>query len=200
MAMKTLWFWKGLPLNDKWNYVANYATDEHEHPSLVSSDICPTEAQAASSCTLDDSGLLVVHLDDEQWASVPELWYIFEEINSPVHMFALHAMTGGNFKKGTVVCPRDISNFGVRQSDRVGFVRWFKEDSRIQQITVVEEWRRRRVSTALIGVADILVVSGSLGRFLNGGDITTSDGEALRAAWSHSSRVLPRTGSVDNQS
>jgi hypothetical protein len=54
------------------------------------------------------------------------------------------------------------------------------------------------VTLALFGVADLVIVSGSYGPYLNGGEVTTSDGETLRDAWSGSKRVTPRIGSVEN--
>jgi hypothetical protein len=198
MAMKTVWFWKGPPLNSKWSVVAAYATDEHPYPSTVEEDVCPTESKAHSSCTIDKNGNLVVMLIDEQFSLVPELWYVLEETTFPTDMVALHAMTGGAFPNGTVVATGDINKFGFKVSDRVGFVKWFRKDSRLQQVSVGENWRRMRISTALISVADMVVKSGEYGPYLNGGDITTADGEELRKAWIKSTRVTPRIGSVEN--
>ena len=198
MAMKTVWFWKGPQLNSKWSVVAAYATDEHPHPSTVEGDVCPTKSEAHSSCSIDKNGNLVVTLLDEQFSLVPELWYVLEETTFPTDMVALHAMTGGAFPDGTVVATGDINRFGFKVSDRVGFVKWFRKDSRLQQVSVGENWRRMRISTALISVADMVVKSGNYGLYLNGGDITTANGEELRKAWSESTRVTPRIGSVKN--
>ena len=198
MAMKTVWFWKGPPLNSKWSVVAAYATEEHPHPSTVEGDVFPTKSEAHSSCSIDKNGNLVVTLLDEQFSLVPDLWYVLEETTFPTDMVALHAMTGGAFLNGTVVATRDINKFGFKVSDRVGFVKWFRKDSRLQQVSVGENWRRMRISTALISVADIVVKSGNYGPYLNGGDITTANGEELRKAWSESTRVTPRIGSVEN--
>lgn len=198
MAMKTVWFWKGPPLSSKWSVVAAYATDEHPHPSTVEGDVCPTKSEAHSSCSIDKNGNLVVTLLDEQFSLVPDLWYVLEETTSPTDMVALHAMTGGAFPNGTVVATGDINKFGFKVSDRVGFVKWFRKDSRLQQVSVGENWRRMRISTALISVADMVVKSGDYGPHLNGGDITTTDGEELRKAWIKSSRATPRIGSVEN--
>lgn len=178
--------------------VANYANNEHPHPSTIESDICPTESEKFSSCSLDEYGNLVVNLSDEQFLGAPELWYILEETSSPIDMVTIHAMIGGAFPNGTVVAVRDIRNFSINPHDRVGFIKWFREDSRMQQIYVSDDWRRKRISTTLIAVADIVVISGSYGKYLNGGDITTSDGEKLRETWKNSPRVIPRIGSVES--
>jgi hypothetical protein len=112
-------------------------------------------------------------------------------------MVSIHAMAGGEFPKGTVLTVKDVGGIKLTASDRVGFVRWFRSDSRLQQVMVNEIWRRKRISTVLISVADVVIMSGNYGPHLNGGDITTSDGEELRKAWSESSRVNPRIGKVE---
>ena len=91
-----------------------------------------------------------------------------------------------------------IKNKFGGHSERVGFLQWFKQDSKIQQIFVEEKWRRKRVTLALFGVADLVIVSGNYGPYLNGGEVTTNDGETLRNAWAGSLRVNPRIGSVKN--
>lgn len=197
MAMKTVWFWKGPKLNNNWFTVANFATDEYEKPSTVVTEICPTDEKALSFTQLDNSGNLVVKTNDEQFDGSPELWYIIEETKMPVEMIGIHGMCCGSFPEGTVIKIKDLEQFGINKDNRVGFVRWFKKDSRLQQVYTAEQWRRKRVSTKLIAIADIVIVSGELGPYLNGGDITTEDGEKLREAWSHSSRVIPQTGSVE---
>ena len=196
MAMKTVWFWKGPPLNSKWSVVATYATDEHPHPFTVESKVCPTKSDPHSFVMADERERLVVRLTDEQFDGVPDLWYILEENSQPTDMVTIHAMGGGMFPNGTVLMVKDVVGLQISASDRVGFVRWFRSDSRLQQVMVSEMWRRKRISTVLISVADVVVMSGNYGPHLNGGDITTADGEELRKAWSTSMRVTPRIGSV----
>lgn len=196
MALKTVWFWKGAPLNSNWCSVTAYSTDEHPHPSIIESDIEPTTSQPHSLCSLDDGGRLVVSFVDKQFDGIPELWFILEETSNPTDMVTVHAMGNKIFPNGTVVTPRDVSGMQLNTHDRVGHLKWFRSDSRIQQIIVSKDWRRKRISTALITVADLVIVSHGYGKFLNGGDITTPDGEELRAAWVNSSRVHRRIGSI----
>lgn len=198
MAMKTVWFWKGPKLNDDWFMVANYVNDEHEKPSTVDAEICPTDAEAFSFTEIDAMGNLVIKMNDEQFEGSPNLWYIIEEINTPTDMIAIHGMKCPSFPEGTVIKIKDVERFGINPSNRVGFIRWFRSDSRLQQVYTAEEWRRKRVSTKLIAAADIIIIAGEYGNYLNGGDITTSDGEKLREAWSESPRVMKRIGSVES--
>ena len=196
MAMKTVWFWKGPKLNNNWFTVANYANDEHEKPSTVSGPSAPTDAKALSFTEVDEKENLVIRMDDDQFDGSPSLWYILEEIKFPTEMLALHAMTCNSFPEGTVVEIKNLDFSEISPKNRAGFIRWFRKDSRIQQIYTAEEWRRKRVSTKLLAAADIIIISGEFGPYLNGGDITTNDGEQLRQQWGHSSRVLPRVGTA----
>lgn len=179
-----------------WQVVCTYTTDEHPHPFMVESKVCPTKSEPHSFAMADKKGNLVVRLVDEQFAGVPDLWYILEENSQPTDMVTIHAMGGGAFPNGTVLTVKDVSGLRLSASDRVGFIRWFRSDSRLQQVMVSKVWRRKRISTVLITVADVVIVSRGYGPYLNGGDITTTDGEELRKAWSESVRVNPRIGSV----
>lgn len=196
MAMKIVWFWKGPPLSQRWLLVRNYQSDEYPKPSIVESDSCPTESTYFSSVSLCDDGHLSVDLNDDQYDGSPATWYALQETSTPVSMVTIHAIVSDLFAPGCVVDLDEAVRAGLKPSDRAGFISWFREDSRIQQVFVSENWRRRRISTVLFGVADIVIVSGGYGPYLNGGDITTADGEELRKAWSQSTRVTPRIGSV----
>lgn len=197
MAMKTVWFWKGPRLSEKWVLIANYATNEHPHPFMVESDECPTNSEKLSYCSLDDDANLLVTLNTDKSPELPSIWYIVEETSSPIDMIAIHAIAGYAYPDGTVVRVKDVKGIELRASDRLGFIRWFRKDSRLQQIFVADAWRRKGLSTILFRIADIVVLSGEYGPYLNGGDITTGDGEKLREAWSNSNRVAPRIGSVE---
>jgi hypothetical protein len=209
MAFKSVWFWKSQLLSDTWAEVYAYSSDEYKHPSIVIclDGECPTNAEPNSYSSIDDDGNLVIHFNDnEEMANVPPLWYVIKETNRPhpngpeipcVFVFAFY---GDDFPSGTVMREKDLIERGfVSHSERVGHILWLRKESKLQQITVLDKWRRRRVSLALFRVADLVIVSGNYGRLLNGGDVTTEDGEKLRKAWENSSRVTPRIGSVSQE-
>jgi hypothetical protein len=206
MAFKQLWFWKPKQLTDRWAEVHAFSSEEFELPSIVVSEDKPTQTDAIWSSSVDEDGNLVIHFDDDaDVKETPPLWYVLKDAprphpnGPPIPMMFVYALYGSDFPSGTVVMESDlIKNKFTGSSERVGFVQWFKQDSKIQQIFVEEKWRRKRVTLALFGVADLVIVSGNYGPFLNGGDVTTSDGETLRSAWAGSKRVTPRIGSVEN--
>lgn len=195
--MKTVWFWKGPHLSDRWAKVAAFSSDLHDKPSTVLSDIKPVDDAPDYEVEIDQDGNLVVHLYAEQFFGSPNMWYVLEKNYHPTDLYSIHGICSDAFPRGTVIPAEDIKDIKMSMDEYVGFIRWFKYDSRLQQIFVGRSWRRKRVSTCLIGVADIIIVSGDFGGYLNGGDITTEDGEKLRQAWSGSTRVTPRIGSVE---
>jgi hypothetical protein len=205
MAFKQLWFWKPKQLTDRWAEVHAFSTEEFERPSIVVSDNRPTESDVIWFGSIDENQNLFINWNDNDVMNItPPLWYVVKEVDKPypngppIPMIFVYALHGDDYPSGTIVMEQDlIKRKFIGRSERVGFVQWFRQDSKIQQIFVEEKWRRRRVTLALFGVADLVIVAGGYGPFLNGGDITTSDGETLRAAWSGSRRVNPRIGSVD---
>lgn len=206
MAFKQLWFWKPKQLTDRWAEVHAFSSEEFERPSIVVSEDRPTDTEVIWFSSVDDDQNLFINWRDTDVMDIaPPLWYVVKDAPRPhpngpeIPMMFIYALYGDDFPSGTIVMEEDlIKNKFVGRSERVGFLQWFKKDSKIQQIFVEEKWRRKRVTLALFGVADLVIVSGNYGPYLNGGDVTTSDGETLRDAWSGSKRVTPRIGSVEN--
>lgn len=204
MAFKQLWFWKPRQLNDKWAEVHAFSTEEFERPSIVVSEHKPSQSESVWHSSVDDEGnLLICFDDDEEMKNVPPLWFVVKEADRPhpngpaIPMIFVYGLYGDDFPPGTVVMERDlIKKEFTGRSQRVGFVQWFRSDSKLQQIYVEPQWRRRRITLALFGVADLVIVSGGYGPFLHGGEITTDDGEKLRQAWSGSRRLDKRMGTA----
>lgn len=195
--METVWFWKGPQLTESWAKTAAFPSETYPKPSTITDDLFPVSEVSIYETDIDQNGHLVILLTGEQFAPCPDLWFVLEQTNHPTDMYCLHGVSSSAFPKGTVLQKNDLQGVDFDMSQYVGFVKWFKNDSRLQQIFVGNTWRRRRISTALICAADILIVAGNLGAYLNGGDITTQDGEKLRQAWSESKRVTDRVGSVE---
>ena len=206
MAFKQLWFWEPKQLTDRWAEVHAFSTEEFECPSIVVSEDKPTDSDVIWFGSVDEDDNLFINWRDKDIIGItPPLWYVVKDAPRPhpngpdIPMMFIYALYGDDFPSGTIVMETDlIKKKFVGHSERVGFLQWFKQDSKIQQIFVEEKWRRQRVTLALFGVADLVIVSGNYGPYLNGGDVTTSDGETLRNAWDGSKRVNKRIGSVGN--
>lgn len=199
---KTVWFWgENKEATETHNYVFAFFDDSHQKPSLVTDEKSPNHSFLHSFSSSDADGRYVVNFVDSAFDGVIDLWYVFIDAReSTPPMRSIVAFANNQFPNGTVLSFEEAVDLGINISDSCGFIRWFKSDSRIQQVSVKEEYRRKRISTKLFGTADLIVVGEKNwnGNFLNGGDITTSDGEKLRDAWAKSKRVTPRVGSVEN--
>lgn len=212
MSFKTLWFWKPQQLNDEWAEVHAFSTDEYPKPSIITSLEKPTEQQSIWFSSLDNDENLFINFQDSDIVDIaPPLWFVLHEANSPypggpkIPFVFIHAMYGDDFAPGTIIKGKKLLDknipltaVGAGKSIRTGYLQWFRESSKIQQITVSEEWRRKRITLVLFSVGDLVLLSGNIGPLLNGGDVTTQDGEKLRLAWANSNRLLPRIGSVEN--
>lgn len=197
---KTVWFWgENRKATDTHNYVMAFYDDSHQKPCLVTDEKSPNHVYCHSFSSTDKDGRYMVKFVEEATLPIVDLWYVYIDAKTSIPpMRSIMAYADGRFPDGTVVAFDEIRELKISPHDSCGFIRWFTEDSRVQQIFVKEEHRRKRISTKLFGVADMMIVGDREwnGRFLNGGDITTSDGESLRGAWSNSKRVTPRIGSV----
>lgn len=197
---KTVWFWgENRQATDTHNYVMAFYDDSHKKPSLVTNEKSPNHIYCHSFASTDEDGRYLVKFVEESTVSIVDLWYVYIDAETSVpHMRSVMAFANDRFPDGTVVNFSEVEQLGISPHDSCGFIRWFASDSRVQQIFVKENHRRKRISTKLFGVADMVIVGDRNwnGSFLNGGDVTTNDGEKLRGAWHNSKRVTPRIGSV----
>lgn len=197
---KTVWFWhSGREATPDFSFVMSFFDDSHEKPSVIRGEKSPHHAYCHSFNTIDSKSHQVVHLVSDDFDGSIPMWYVYiDAIESMPPTRMLVAYSDDRYPDGTIIPFREATDLCITPKDSVGFVRWFVEDSRIQQIYVDEMHRRKRISVKLFSIADIVIVSDNAwnGNFLNGGDITTNDGELLRSAWSSSVRVTQRQGSV----
>jgi hypothetical protein len=197
---KTVWFWNsGIEISNTFLHVMSFFDDSYPKPSFISGVQSPSHVNAHSFNSLGWDGNIIVNLVSDDFYGSSNLWYVYAKSSiSGTDIASVVAYADDRYINGTVLMYDDAVKAGIKYSESVGFVRWFCEDSRIQQIFVDEQNRRKRISTKLISIADIMIVSEKKwnGKFLNGGDITTGDGENLRKAWSESVRVTDRVGSV----
>lgn len=198
---KTVWFWhSNKKAAEEFSFVMSFYDDAYQKPSMISDIKSPCHAYCHSFNTIDDSGHQIVHLVSDDFLKSKPLWYVLIDAHDQLpHMRTLMAFDTDDFPDGTVVPFSDINQSKVSPQACVGYIRWFVDDSRMQQIYVHPDWRRKRISIRLISVADLFIVSDNQwnGSFLNGGDITTEQGEMLRSAWSSSTRLIPKIGSVE---
>lgn len=195
---KSVWFFDTGNTENDFKYVMSFFDDSHPKPSFITDGKSPNHVNCHSFNSSDEYGRQVVNLVGPDFKKVIPLWYVYvDDSENEPHTRSIVAYADNKFPDGTIVKFNEASARNIRFSDSVGFVRWFVGDSRMQQIIVSESHRRMGLSVKIIGAADLTIVSDLNwnGAFLNGGDITTEDGEKLRQAWSGSARVTPRIGS-----
>lgn len=199
MEFPTVWFWRGGRLNDTWHDVRRYTSDEWPHPTTVISQTPPEDDSLITSTYLDDQGHLVVDTSKETWhEAAPDLWYVFvPQDHGITKTYTLAAYADGRFVDGAIIEMSEIHERKIAIETPVAAIRWRQESGIMEQIHVTENFRRMRISTKLISIADTVVVSLGRTAYLNGGEATTSDGEKLREVWKHSPRVRERNISVE---
>lgn len=199
--LKPVFFRKRGVLANGWDDVVAITADGsgNDPMSVHSSDARPGE-EIAYECSVGADGRAVVHLRRGEYAAVPDLWYVMivRPGGNPPNI-CLVAFACGSFPKGTVVDVSDRDALaGIDPKTQVAAIQWGYGDPKIHQVFVHPDHRRKYISVALIGAADIVnMCFGKSGeRAIYGGDVTTDGGEHLRRAWSMSPRVIPRQGIV----
>ncbi len=199
--LKPVFFWKRGVLHNGWDDVVAITSEGSGHdPMTIHTSEEQPNGEVAYECSTDDDGRIVVHLRRAEFAQVPDLWYVMmgrPEGNPP--NICLIAFASPTFPKGTVVDVNDGEALkGVDPRSQVAAIQWGYSDPKIHQVFVHPDHRRKRISVAMIGAADIvnMCFGKTGGRAIYGGDVTTDGGEHLREAWALSPRLMPRQGVV----
>ena len=190
---ETLWFWQKSRLTAEWFEVYSFTSKEYPHPCLINRPDKPTNSEPWSSSSVDEQQRLRVFTPKEHVSSAPLMWYLLirEYGNPRKPTQSLVAFADERFEDGTVIEFEKFKTLNYDISERVAAIRWGFGDPHIEQLYVVENYRRRKISIKLINVADIVNIAGNWGGFIYGGDQVTQDGEALSREWAHSSRLRP---------
>lgn len=147
----------------------------------------------------NNSGIPHISFNSEEWATCPPLWfaYIVSEYGIPPNISVM-AFATPDFDSGQVVTANEAAQKGIAASQQIAAIQWGYKDPKMHQIFVHPDWRRRRISAAMIGAADLINLAGNFspGTLLYGGDVTTAGGEHLRNAWGTSPRVIQRQGTI----
>jgi len=191
----TLWFWQKQRLSAEWFEVYSFTTDEFPRPYLSRSTTKPTNAEPWSWSSVDDNNRLVVHVPTSHIPNAIPMWYaLIREYGALKQSQTLVAFDTDHYPDGTVVEVSELQQRGFDPSfmaNRVAAIRWGFGDPHLEQIFVIEKYRRRRMSVKLINVADVVNTAGNWGGFIYGGDQVTAMGEQLGLAWAGSARLRP---------
>lgn len=202
-AYKTVWFWDSLnqiTATDK--FVASFSDDTYPKPNCISGITQPNHSSCTSFTYADDAGRLVVAVVDDVHRNKPNMWFVrsYKDSSYPP-LRTLVAFIGDQYLDGTILELAEAKELGIKPSDGCGYITWITHENIIQQITVKENHRRKGLSSKMLAVLDALIVADIdwSGNFVNGGSVTTGDGEKLRSAWvaSGTTRVIERIGSVE---
>ncbi len=130
-----------------------------------------------------DGGVMRIDASDDLAGLCPPLWFAeLHHATSPIPASSLLAFTGGPFRPGAVVSPREVAAAGLRMSDRVGEVRWFNRSGIVDAVTVAPAIRRRGVASTLVTAAEALRVLRGWAPLRSDGRLTDAGAAWLDAA------------------
>jgi GNAT superfamily N-acetyltransferase len=113
----------------------------------------------------------------------PTLWFAeLHHATSPIAASSLLAFTGGPFRPGAVVTPREVAAAGLRMVDRVGEVRWYNRSGIVDDVTVDPDLRRCGMGSLLVTAAEALAVLRGWAPLRSDGRLTDAGAAWLEAA------------------
>lgn len=142
---------------------------------------------AAIAAVFGDDGR-VSHFEHQSHLvpDAPPLWWVeVPETTERPPATNLMAFTGHGRAEGSLVHHADFPDLGVPNEAQVGAVRWIPTTGRVDQLYVQPQWRRRGISSALVGAAGILATARDWPRLWGDGQ-RTALGEAMKqgVSWS----------------
>jgi GNAT superfamily N-acetyltransferase len=147
---------------------------------------------------VDDQARPVISVNESAIAGAPVMWFVA----LPDPGAARPAMTLVGYEhdvlaSGTVIADTTFFHLPVRNEDQVGAIRWWPEESTVDQVYVSDAYRRRHVATALIYAASAYhQLHGWPGRLHSDGR-RTALGEDLVAGLRHPDRIAPLAFRMD---
>jgi hypothetical protein len=183
-----------------WHEVVGYECNElYSAKSVFDSNFDHSQNLTTVYSSFFEDGFVKVDFVRNDFDKCPNLWFAYNiRANMEPENIVLLAFNNDVFPTNSYVPAADAQSFGVNPKEQIGSIQWGLGDPKLHQIFVHPQWRRKRVSTALIG-ADVFNMAGRFSRenVLYGGDVTTDGGEELRKLWSKSPRVIKREGKIE---
>lgn len=72
-------------------------------------------------------------------------------------MMAIHVINGSQVRRGTVLFSNALEGVSFTQEQHVGFLRWFKDDFKVQKMSVSDGWDKTTFSQLLIDAANSFI-------------------------------------------
>ncbi|RBY80483.1 hypothetical protein [Blastococcus sp. TF02A-26] len=138
---------------------------------------------AAVRYRVADGTVLGIDAADALAGRCPPVWFAeLHHATSPIPASSLLAFSGGPFRAGTVVTPREVAAAGMRMADRVGEVRWYTRSGIVDDVAVAPALRRRGMATLLVTAAESLRVLRGWAPLRSDGRLTDAGAAWLAAA------------------
>jgi hypothetical protein len=141
---------------------------------------------------LDDSGRLVVTVNDWAAPGAPDLWYVSMVRPGDERPTAtLVAFATGDFTPGTVITDTEFLPIPVRTDAQVGAIRWWSDEACVEQVYVNPDLRRAHAATKIIYVASAFHQAHDWAGRLHSDDRRTELGQQLVVGLRHANRMAP---------
>jgi hypothetical protein len=144
------------------------------------------------STAVDESGRLVVTVNDWAAPGAPPLWYVslLRPGDDPPTV-SLVAFETDHFAPGTVITDTQFLPLAVRSDAQVGAIRWWSDEACVEQVYVSPELRRVHAATKIIYAASAFHQAHGWAGRLHSDDRRTELGQQLVVGLRHANRIEP---------
>jgi GNAT superfamily N-acetyltransferase len=162
-------------------------SDRHPDGDRVELPLALAQAEVAGdavcTATYADAGAVTsLHVGGRGAPGAPALWFAeVRELSAQPPAVNLMAFASVAVPTGSLVDESRLRELPVSSEDQVGAIRWYPATGEVDQMYVQPDWRRRRISAALVGAAAALSYARDWPRLWGDGQ-RTALGEQVRNA------------------
>jgi hypothetical protein len=134
---------------DRWR-VRCIVDETHDDGAIVSGPIETHGSYELWRTDVDSKGRSVIGLNPTGLEGAPPIWFVvLPEMDSPRPAISLVGFATDQVAEGTVLTDPEFFSLPVPSAAQVGAIRWWHLDGIVDQVFINENWRQRRLGTAM---------------------------------------------------
>jgi hypothetical protein len=164
----------------------------HDDAAVVVGPIATHGAYEPWRADVDSNGRSVIGLNPVGLVGTPPIWFVvLPELDIPTPAMSLVGFASDHVAEGTVLTDPEFFSLPVPSNAQVGAIRWWHLEGIVDQVFIPENWRQRRLGTAMTYAANAFQVHNGWPGNLRSDSRRTELGKYLDAGTQFPNRFAP---------
>jgi len=164
----------------------------HDDAAVVAGPIATHGSYEPWRADVDSNGRSVIGLNPAGLVGAPPIWFVvLPELDIPTPAMSLVGFATDHVPEGTVLTDPEFFSLPVPSNAQVGAIRWWHLEGIVDQVFIPENWRQRRLGTAMTYAANAFQVHNGWPGNLRSDSRRTELGKYLDAGTQFPNRFAP---------